>query len=163
MAYAAETNGTYFESRSPTRSPPRPSKRSSCQMDGKQVNEDDVVQGRIFWLPPKAELPEKAVRRAHGKGIIEEGIYNHPIVVISRPDDDRSIVHFHLVSFRWGSIHDCFLTQVRSPRSRGRNSARSTARTMSSTQVDARGTFPYTQLPIIQMQTRRRLGRDIQP
>jgi hypothetical protein len=66
-------------------------------MDGKQIEGDDVVQGRIFWLPPKAELPEKAVRRAHGKGVIEEGIYNHPVVVVSRPDDDRSIVHFHLV------------------------------------------------------------------
>jgi len=66
-------------------------------MDGKQVEGDDVVQGRIFWLPPKAELPEKAVRRAHGKGVVEEGIYNHPVVVVSRPDGDRSIVHFHLV------------------------------------------------------------------
>jgi hypothetical protein len=97
MAYSAVTNSQYFESHSPTRSLPRPSKRSSCQMDGKQVEGDDVVQGRIFWLPPKAELPEKAVRRAHGKGVVEEGIYNHPVVVVSRPDGDRSIVHFHLV------------------------------------------------------------------
>jgi hypothetical protein len=59
--------------------------------------EEDVVQGRIFWLPAKEELPFKAVRRAHGKGAVEEGIYNHPIVAISRPAEEPTLVHFHLV------------------------------------------------------------------
>jgi hypothetical protein len=62
------------------------------------VNGDDVVQGRILWLPPKKDLPTRAVRRAHGKGAIEEGIFNHPVVVISRPAEEANIVHFHLVS-----------------------------------------------------------------
>lgn len=97
MAYSASNSSPYLGSRSPPTSPPRPQKRSSCQMDGKYVEEGDIVQGRIFWLPPKSELPERAVRRAHGKGVVEEGIYNHPIVVISRPDEERNMVHFHLV------------------------------------------------------------------
>jgi hypothetical protein len=52
-----------------------------------------------MWLPALEDLPERAVRRAHGKGAVEEGIYNHPVVVVSRPLDDERCVHFHLVSF----------------------------------------------------------------
>jgi hypothetical protein len=63
----------------------------------KPLRDDEVVQGQIFWLPPREELPEKAVRKAHGKGMVEEGIYNHPVVVISRPANDKDMVHFHLV------------------------------------------------------------------
>lgn len=61
------------------------------------VESKDIVQGRVLWLPQKHELPEKAVRRAHGKGAVEEGIYNHPVVIISRPEEEPNIVHFHLV------------------------------------------------------------------
>ncbi|KAF2709374.1 hypothetical protein K504DRAFT_378980 [Pleomassaria siparia CBS 279.74] len=94
---------------SPPASPARSQKRSSCQFVGKYVEDKDAVQGNIFWLPPKAELPEKAVRRAHGKGIVEEGIYNHPIVVVSRPDDERNIVHFHLItSFQGKKLHEVY-------------------------------------------------------
>ncbi|KAF2794917.1 hypothetical protein K505DRAFT_241024 [Melanomma pulvis-pyrius CBS 109.77] len=109
MSYSAESYSPYSGSRSPPKSPPRPHKRSSCQLDGKCVEEDDVVQGRIFWLPPKAELPEKAVRRAHGKGVVEEGIYNHPVVVVSRPADERNVVHFHLItSFQGKKLHEIY-------------------------------------------------------
>jgi hypothetical protein len=70
----------------------------SFPSSGTSNDEKDITQGRVCWLPPKEELPERAVRRAHGKGAIEEGIYNHPIVVVSRPADEHDIVHFHLVS-----------------------------------------------------------------
>lgn len=63
-----------------------------------RVESEEVVQGRILWLPQKHELPPKAVRRAHGKGAVEEGIYNHPIVVISRPAEEDNIIHFHLIT-----------------------------------------------------------------
>jgi hypothetical protein len=62
------------------------------------INDARFSQGRIFWLPPKIDLPERAVRRAHGKGAIEDGIYDHPVVVVSRPAEESHIVHFHLVS-----------------------------------------------------------------
>lgn len=67
---------------------------------GFQRHFDDryAVQGRVLWLPAKEDLPKRAVRRAHGKGAIDEGIYNHPIVVISRPDEESNVIHFHLVS-----------------------------------------------------------------
>ncbi|KAF2278071.1 uncharacterized protein EI97DRAFT_374027 [Westerdykella ornata] len=83
--------------------------RSSGQKDEGTVAEDEIVQGRILWLPPKAELPVKAVRRAHGKGAVEEGIYDHPIVVISRPAEDPSMVHFHLItSFQGRKLHEIY-------------------------------------------------------
>jgi hypothetical protein len=62
------------------------------------VSTSEVAQGRIFWLPSKEELPERAIRRAHGKGAVDEGIYNHPVVVVSRPEQDSDIVHFQVVS-----------------------------------------------------------------
>lgn len=68
--------------------------------EGRPVIDKDVVQGCILWLPSRSELPAKAVRRAHGKGAVEEGIYNHPIVVVSRPAESCHSVHFHLVSNR---------------------------------------------------------------
>lgn len=77
---------------------PDPRRQSSCTRTEKSVESEEVVQGRILWLPQKHELPPKAVRRAHGKGAVEEGIYNHPIVVISRPAEEDNMVHFHLVS-----------------------------------------------------------------
>lgn len=75
-----------------------PGKQSSCARTEKRVESEDVVQGQILWLPQKHELPPKAVRRAHGKGAVEEGIYNHPIVIVSRPAEEDNIVHFHLIT-----------------------------------------------------------------
>ena len=59
------------------------------------VVDADVVPGRILWLPSREELPERAVKRAHGKGAVEDGIYQHPVVVVSRL---AHVVHFQLVS-----------------------------------------------------------------
>ncbi|KAF2202446.1 hypothetical protein GQ43DRAFT_369098, partial [Delitschia confertaspora ATCC 74209] len=73
-------------------------RRSSCQRNDKILEDEDVVQGRILWLPPKHELPVGAVRRAHGRGAIEEGIFNHPVVVVSRTTDEPDAVHFHIIT-----------------------------------------------------------------
>jgi hypothetical protein len=59
------------------------------------VIDTDVVPGRILWLPFPEMLPERAVRRAYGKGAVEDGIYQHPVVVVARFAD---VVHFQLVS-----------------------------------------------------------------
>lgn len=72
--------------------------RSQTEAVYRSVDESQVVQGTVLWLPAKEDLPERAVRRAHGKGAIEEGIFNHPVVVVSRPEDDSQTMHFHLVS-----------------------------------------------------------------
>ena len=72
--------------------------RASTEKIERRVDSGDVVQGRIFWLPSKEELPDRAVKRAHGKGAVEEGIYQHPVVIISRPAEEGHVVHFHLVS-----------------------------------------------------------------
>ncbi|PVH93886.1 hypothetical protein DM02DRAFT_482377, partial [Periconia macrospinosa] len=83
--------------------------RHATQADLKRVNESDVVQGRLFWLPPKDELHPRAVRRAHGKGAVEEGIYNHPIVVISRPAGESHAVHFQIItSFQGKRLHEIY-------------------------------------------------------
>lgn len=87
-----------FGNTSPTRTNARLPRRASTQKEPRRVEDEDVVQGRIFWLPPKEELPSRAVRRAHGKGAVEEGIYNHPVVVVSRPADEEHTIHFHIVS-----------------------------------------------------------------
>ncbi|KAF9738781.1 hypothetical protein PMIN01_04064 [Paraphaeosphaeria minitans] len=73
------------------------------------VDEADVGIGHVFWLPPQEELPPRAVRRAHGKGAVEEGIYNHPIVVVSRPAEEPQVVHFHIVtSFQGKRLHEMY-------------------------------------------------------
>jgi hypothetical protein len=72
--------------------------RSQTEGGDRKVDETLVTQGTVLWLPAKEDLPERAVRRAHGKGAIEEGIFNHPIVVVSRPKDESHLIHFHLVS-----------------------------------------------------------------
>jgi hypothetical protein len=64
----------------------------------RKVDETLVTQGTVLWLPAEEDLPERVVRRAHGRGAIEEGIFNHPIVVVSRPKEESHIIHFHLVS-----------------------------------------------------------------
>jgi hypothetical protein len=57
----------------------------------------DVVQGGIFWLPAEEELPRRAVKRVHEKGVVE-GIYGHPVVVVSRPARNSRIAHIQIVS-----------------------------------------------------------------
>jgi hypothetical protein len=63
-----------------------------------QVNDMHAFKGRILWLPPQKELPKRAVRKAHGKGAVEAGIFDHPVVVVSRPSEESHVVHFLLVS-----------------------------------------------------------------
>ncbi|EMD60143.1 hypothetical protein COCSADRAFT_100470 [Bipolaris sorokiniana ND90Pr] len=63
------------------------------------VKDVDVVQGRIFWLPAEEDLPRQAVKRAHGAGIFE-GIYGHPVVIVSRPTEDNHIAHFQIITSR---------------------------------------------------------------
>lgn len=72
--------------------------RAATERVERKVDSGDVVQGRIFWLPSREELPARAVKRAHGKGAVEEGIYQHPVVIVSRPAEDSRVAHFHLVS-----------------------------------------------------------------
>jgi hypothetical protein len=72
--------------------------RAQTETNGRPVVDADVVPGRILWLPSQEELPERAVRRAHGKGAVEDGIYHHPVVVVSRPAEESHVVHFQLVS-----------------------------------------------------------------
>lgn len=72
--------------------------RVQTEQIGMRIDHVGIAQGRIMWLPAMEELPERAVRRAHGKGAVEDGIYNHPVVIVSRPLNDERCVHFHLVS-----------------------------------------------------------------
>lgn len=76
---------------------PQMLQRVQTEQTGMKREDAGIAQGRIMWLPAMEDLPERAVRRAHGKGAVEEGIYNHPVVVVSRPLDDERCVHFHLV------------------------------------------------------------------
>lgn len=73
--------------------------RAQTEHVRRTTDDVEIAQGRIMWLPAAEDLPERAVRRAHGKGPVEDGIYNHPIVIVSRPLDDEQVVHFHLVSW----------------------------------------------------------------
>ncbi|KZM20702.1 uncharacterized protein EKO05_0007193 [Ascochyta rabiei] len=82
--------------------------RAQTELLGKRTDNVEVAQGRIMWLPSVEGLPERAVRRAHGKGVVEDGIYNHPVVVVSRPLDDERVVHFHLIT----SLHGKKLDQL---------------------------------------------------
>ncbi|KAF2642256.1 hypothetical protein P280DRAFT_395488 [Massarina eburnea CBS 473.64] len=84
------------------------SRRFSTQKD-LRVEEEDLVPGRVLWLPMKEDLPARAVRRAHGKGAVEEGIYNHPVVVISRPGNESQTIHFHIItSFQGKRLHEIY-------------------------------------------------------
>ncbi|KAF2471744.1 uncharacterized protein BDR25DRAFT_285340 [Lindgomyces ingoldianus] len=107
MAYFENNRNPYLPNTSPTRT--TQARRSSCQREERAVGEGEIVQGRILWLPPKDELPPRAVRRAHGKGAVEEGIYNHPVVILSRPAHEASIVHFHVItSFQGKKLHEIY-------------------------------------------------------
>lgn len=77
---------------------PRPLQRAQTEQIRSRKGEHGIAQGRIMWLPAAEDLPERAVRRAHGKGAVEDGIYNHPVVIVSRPAEDEKAAHFHLVS-----------------------------------------------------------------
>lgn len=72
--------------------------RAQTERIDRRADDIDIAQGMVMWLPAAEELPERAVRRAHGKGAVEDGIYNHPVVVVSRPVEEERAVHFHLVS-----------------------------------------------------------------
>ncbi|RAR11658.1 hypothetical protein DDE82_000605 [Stemphylium lycopersici] len=73
------------------------SERRTILRDQIGAEDDDVAQGRVFWLPAEEELPSQAVKRACGKGAVED-VYGRPVVVISRPADDRRTAHFQLIS-----------------------------------------------------------------
>jgi hypothetical protein len=77
---------------------PNMMQRAQTERIERKVDDLDMAQGRIMWLSAAEELPERAVRRAHGKGAVEDGIYNHPVVVVSRPLEEEHVVHFHLAS-----------------------------------------------------------------
>lgn len=107
--YEHDFTNSYSAYSPPTGYTADPRKQSSCMKNDAMVESKDIVQGRVLWLPQKHELPEKAVRRAHGKGAVEEGIYNHPIVIISRPEEEPNIVHFHLItSFQGKKLHEIY-------------------------------------------------------
>lgn len=100
MAAAEYYSGACMEPRSTHLLAPSVLQRAQTEQIGRRTEDVEIAQGRIMWLPSMEDLPERAVRRAHGKGAVEDGIYNHPIVVISRPLDDAQVVHFHLVSWK---------------------------------------------------------------
>ncbi|PSN68657.1 hypothetical protein BS50DRAFT_490093 [Corynespora cassiicola Philippines] len=94
---------------SPPKTPSSTPTRASEQKERKKIYDEAVKQGRIFWLPRECDLPERAVRRAHGKGAVEKGIHNHPVVIISRPSDMDHVVHFHVItSFQGKSLDEMF-------------------------------------------------------
>ncbi|EOA85830.1 uncharacterized protein SETTUDRAFT_169604 [Exserohilum turcica Et28A] len=63
------------------------------------VKEAHVVQGRVIWLPVEEDLPQGAVQRVNGR-CVDEGIYGHPVVVVSRPAEDSHTVHFQIITSR---------------------------------------------------------------
>jgi hypothetical protein len=77
---------------------PSRTQRPSVQPVSRTVVSEDVVQGRILFLPPFNETPAGAVQRVFGKGPADEGMFDHPVVICSRQADDEDIVHFHIVS-----------------------------------------------------------------
>ncbi|KAF2491256.1 hypothetical protein BU16DRAFT_543491 [Lophium mytilinum] len=69
------------------------------------IKSQDAVAGRILWLPPFVEVPAGAVERVRGKGPVDEKMFNHPVVVCSRPwsasegqDSLGSRAHFHIIT-----------------------------------------------------------------
>lgn len=129
--------------------------RVQTEQVGRRKDDASIAQGRIMWLPAMEDLPERAVRRAHGKGAVEDGIYNHPIVIVSRPLDDERCVHFHLVGFQ-SQMRELLLIPTRSLLCKARSSISSIPNQTNSTQADALGTCPSHQAPTILMQARKR-------
>jgi hypothetical protein len=111
-----------------------------------------------FWLPPMEELPPRAVRRAHGKGAIEEGIYNHPVLVVSRPLDENHVVHFHIVSLPKPFRRNNTYHHIRSHLFKANASTRYTPNPTNSTPAADHGICPYRHLQTTQMQAPRRPG-----
>lgn len=62
------------------------------------VHESEVVQGRIFYLPFEDLLPKDAVRRINYDEDLDGGPYDHPVVIVSRPNEERHRAHFMFVS-----------------------------------------------------------------
>lgn len=89
--------------------------RSESVRTEKELQYTHIIQGVILFLPAESDLPKNAVRRAHGKGRIEDKIHNHPVVVISRPANESNIVHFHLVSESLLKARRTRLIRCRSP------------------------------------------------
>lgn len=110
------------------------------------VDYNVATQGQVFWLPAKEELSEP-VKRAHGKGAVEEGIYNHPVVAISRPTDGKDTIHFHLVSTIPHSARCPETDQIRSHLFKASASISCMPKQMSSMRVAARGICPLHQHP----------------
>ncbi|KAF3031246.1 hypothetical protein E8E12_000390 [Didymella heteroderae] len=73
---------------------------------GEGRDDDGIRPGQIMWLPAMENLPGRAVKRAHGKGAVESGIYNHPVVVVSRPVTDEQVAHFYLITSLQGKKLD---------------------------------------------------------
>lgn len=83
--------------------------RSSTHPVAHTVTSEDVVQGQILFLPPFHETPENSVRRVFGKGPVDEGIFDHPVVICSRPADEEDVVHFCMVtSFRGKKLNEIY-------------------------------------------------------
>lgn len=73
------------------------------------VTSEEAEQACILWLPPYQDV----VRTWEGRNGYTDwpvttidkrqephrGMYNHPILVVSRPADEPYIIHFHHVSF----------------------------------------------------------------
>ncbi|KAJ4403596.1 hypothetical protein N0V91_006472 [Didymella pomorum] len=85
---------------------PQTLQRAQTEQLPRRKDDHGIAQGRIMWLPAAEDLPERAVRRAHGKGAVEDGIYNHPVVIVSRPAEDEQAVHFHLITSLQGKKLD---------------------------------------------------------
>jgi hypothetical protein len=166
-AYEAYANPyAEYANTSPTRTHARiPASRTvSTQKELRRVDEADVVIGRIFWLPPQEELPPRAVRRAHGKGSVEEGIYNHPVVVVSRPAEEPQVVHFQIVSLPLRHFKKTVcLPELRSHRSRVNAYMKYTPKATNSMLHGARGIFQYHPLQLTQMLLPKRCKSDFPP
>ena len=63
---------------------PKLLQQAQTEQIGRRENDVGIAQGLIMLLPAVEDLPERAIRRAHRKGAVEGGIYNHPVVVVSR-------------------------------------------------------------------------------
>ena len=70
------------------------------------VTSDDVEQGRILWLPPLEEVLSTSSSRGQQAPVVEvargtnpsPNMYNHPIVVFSRPAREPDVIYFLCVS-----------------------------------------------------------------
>jgi len=81
--------------------------RPSIQSVARTVTSEDVAQGRILFLPPFHETPGNSVQRVFGKGPVDEGMFDRPVVICSRPADEGGVVHFHIVSSLAGRRTSC--------------------------------------------------------